>query len=193
MSEDDEIIGFSAPNSPVLGKFFVKVDQQKAAALDSRLVAMGKAGARISRAALKDAAAPMVGAMRSRVRKRTGLLGRSIKARAARGDRPGRVAVLITAVATRGAWLKSGRKAAAGRKSSKYRVYYARMVEKGHRILIPMRNAAGKGMGRGWARDTGRRVAGKPFMRPGFEATQGAVGEQVIERLDQAVIQDMSR
>lgn len=99
----------------------------------------------IIRGALKAGGEPMLAAIRSRIRSRTGLLSSSVRVRAGKGDRPGRTSVIISAWATAGSFAKhreqAGRSGVAakvresyqGRMRSRYDLYYGYFVEMGHK------------------------------------------------------------
>ena len=111
--------------------------------------------------ALQAGAEPMLAAVKAGIHSRTGLLAAKTRARPGKGDRPGRFSVLISSVATAGAFakarLKSGRAAEAAAvlsrhaKSDKYRVFYGYFVEGGHGGPRP--------------------APPHPFAGPGFDAT----------------------
>ncbi len=129
-----------------------------------RLDAMTRRDAgRAARGALALGAQPMAAAVKSRIHSVSGLLASTVRVRMGRGDRPGRYSVWIGATASRArfarARAKAGRPGQAldvlskGGRRDRYSVYYAAMVEYGHRG------------------PKGGRVPAHPFARPGFDAT----------------------
>lgn len=129
----------------------------------------------VARSALKDASSPVLTAVRAGIRSETGLLLSGTNIRNARGDRAGRVAVLISSVASREkmAAMKPRLHVAAGRGEDRYRIYYGRFVEFGHRI------------GRG--PDADKLVGQRPFMRPGFDASAEAAATAMEEALGEGI------
>ncbi len=127
------------------------------------------------RDAMKYGSDPMLASIQRRAPRRSGLLSHSLKISVCRGDRPGRFAVRITASSTREQFalsrLASGRVghaqrvAALGGRKDKYKVYYALMVEAGHKA-------------RG-----GGRVPPHPFAKPGFDATVDQTATEIMDRL----------
>lgn len=131
-----------------------------------------KMARQIGHEALREGGEPMVAAIRARIHSRTGLLAGGLKIRNAKGDRPGRIAVLITSTTSRekfAAAQSSGvakRVRLAGQSSDRYAVYYGLNVEFGHA------NVRGGGD-----------VPPHPFLLPGFDTTV----ESVLDTAEQKV------
>jgi hypothetical protein len=132
-----------------------------------------KVARRIGVAALKAGAKPMIAAIRSRIHSVSGLLARSLKAHAGKGDREGRTSLIISANTTRAAFAraKPSHRVAAGRDTDRYVVYYGYPVEFGHRI----------------AGVTGA-VPPHPFIRPGFDSTAEEAGDIIEEALVAGIV-----
>jgi hypothetical protein len=122
----------------------------------------------IGRSALREGGGPMVAAIKARIHSVTGLLGGGLRLRSASGDRPGRIAVLISSTTTRQTFATKGRrrKVAKGGARDPYRVYYGPMVEFGHKVA-----------------GSSATVPAYPFVRPGFEATVDAAGQAIEESI----------
>jgi len=149
---------------------------------------------RIAKAALKEGSKPILAAIKSYIHSRTGLLAGGLKVRVARGDRAGRVAVLIQSWPTREKFAASrpGRKVAGGDAKDRYRVYYGTFVELGHKV----RGAAGETVGytgRVYKRKgvVGGRVDAHPFIAPGFDETADAAGEIIEQRLGEGIDKEL--
>ena len=148
------------------------------ASLAMALEGLPKAVARgAALAALKLAGAPVLAAVKAGIHSDTGLLTAGTRVRPARGDRAGRVAILISSWARRDRVdaMKPRLHVAAGRGQDRYQVYYGRFVEFGHRI------------GRG--SNSEQIVGEKPFMRPGFDASEEAAATALEDALDEGIDQ----
>ena len=102
-----------------------------------RLRNLSKAVAgKVVRGILTDGIGPMVPAMRARIHRVSGLLQSGLKLKMGKGDKNGKYSVYVDSVVTarRFAEKKKSYHVAPGRAGRKYRVYYAGMVEFGHRI-----------------------------------------------------------
>ena len=136
--------------------------------LADALDGLGKTVARrLGRQALKEGGQPMLAAIRGRVHSVTGVLASGLKMRPGRGDRPGRISMLIVSETTRQRFAAAhpSRRVSPGGARDRYRVYYGPMVEFGHRV----------------AGGSGERVPAHPFLRPGFDSTVEAAGG-IIEK-----------
>ncbi len=135
----------------------------------------------IARESMKPGAELIRLAMVSRIHSRTGLLAKGTKLRVAKGDVPGRVALLVSAVASASVVAKhlamAGRSSQAvallkrHRKDYKYRIFYSRMVEYGH--AGPKNSAA--------------RTPAHSFARAGFDAVQDQAGDLIVESLGENI------
>ena len=148
------------------------------ASLAMALEGLPKAVARgAALAALKLAGAPVLAQVLAGIHSDTGLLASGTRIRSAKGDRAGRVAVLISSWSRRDRVdaMKPRLHVAAGRGQDRYQVYYGRFVEFGHRI------------GRG---PNAEQIVGeKPFMRPGFDASEEAAATALEDALDEGIDQ----
>lgn len=137
----------------------------------------------LAREALSEGANPMVAAIRSGIRSRSGLLARSVKARAGKNDRPGTFSVIVSTMATASQFIKN--REAAGfvslsadlkrrydsKSKEKYSVYYGYMVDSGH--LGPHGSSAA--------------TPSHPFFRLGFDSTVDESANMIETRLLDAI------
>jgi HK97 gp10 family phage protein len=166
----DTTIGRGARRSPGLA-----CAMEGGEKVEQGLLRLWKVDLKNLRPELKTAMEPMAAAARAGIHNVTGTLGKAIRVRIGRGDRPGRYSAYIAATATRRAAAKrfGGKRAkevtAAGKPTDRYRLWYATPLEKGH---------AGPG---------GTQVAAHPFAEPAFEATAEqvatAAGEKLLDRV----------
>ncbi len=149
-----------------LGQVRITVEVANGDEIAAALGGMSKALVRkIGKAALAAGARPMLAAIRGRINRVSGNLAAGLRLIPGKGDRPGRLSLLVQSRTTREAFArrldKAGRLSQAasvrskGNARDRYKVYYGLMVEAGH--------AGPKG--------GSERTPAHPFMRPGFDST----------------------
>jgi hypothetical protein len=148
---------------------FIVIDGE---VLAQQLEAMGAAARKVGRQALEAGGEPMLAAIRGRIHDVTGTLSRGLEIRPGRGDRPGRISMLIQSWGTRARFARTrssgvaARVRALGGARDRYRNWYDLPVEFGHA------NASGGG-----------RTPEHPFARPGFDTTEEATAEGIEAEL----------
>jgi hypothetical protein len=103
------------------------------------LKAMGREGKELQRSALLSGGGPLLAAMRAGINSLTGLLAGGLSMRPGRGDRAGRVSVLLSSkttvkeFASKTYGVTRAKALASGIKGRNYRVYYGLFVALGHK------------------------------------------------------------
>lgn len=142
-----------------------------------------------ARRALRAGGMPLLAAMRSRIKSRTGLLAGSLKLRAGRGDRKGRTSLLISANVTAAAmashYERIGRRGKMNelrdryknRENASYKVWWARAVEFGHKGPFGSEKA----------------TPPHSFARAGFDSTAENAADIIEEKLLSDIESDFAK